>query len=203
MSCNAPRPCSTVGAAPPMSTTGDCASCAFLTAVMVFVSPGPAVTAATPGRPVSRATASAANTAVASCLVSTTLIPRALAPMSTGEMWPPHSVNRNSTPCARSTSPTRSPPCTSGHPLLVLRGHVFHSLILLRIIQLDRFQPTPSCRARRATFPMGVIGNCDRNTTSDGTLYGTRCSMAYATSSSAVTVAPGRRTTYALIRSPL
>ena len=52
--------------APPRSTSGDCAICAFLSAVIVFVTPGPAVTAATPGTPVSRATASAAKTAVAS-----------------------------------------------------------------------------------------------------------------------------------------
>ena len=49
MSCSAPRPCSAVGAAPPISITGDCASCAFFSAVMVLVMPGPAVTAATPG----------------------------------------------------------------------------------------------------------------------------------------------------------
>jgi hypothetical protein len=48
MSCSAPRPCSAVGAAPPINTTGDCAIWAFLTAVSVLVTPGPAVTAATP-----------------------------------------------------------------------------------------------------------------------------------------------------------
>ena len=56
MSCSAPRPCRAVGAAPATTITGDWASWAFLTAVIVFVTPGPAVTAATPGRPVSRAT---------------------------------------------------------------------------------------------------------------------------------------------------
>ena len=63
MSCSEPRPLSIVAVAPPSSTTGDCAICAFLTAVMVLVTPGPAVTAATPGMPVRRATASAAKTA--------------------------------------------------------------------------------------------------------------------------------------------
>ena len=92
MSCSAPRPCSAVGAAPPSSTTGDCASCAFFSAVMVLVMPGPAVTAATPGRPDSRAAASAAKTAVASSRTSTMRMPRALAALRMGEIWPPHSV---------------------------------------------------------------------------------------------------------------
>ena len=98
MSCSAPRPCSAVGAAPPSSITGDCASCAFFSAVIVLVMPGPAVTAATPGMPVSRAVASAANTAVASSRTSTTRMPRALAALRIGEMWPPHSVKRLRTP---------------------------------------------------------------------------------------------------------
>src|SRR5438046_2380271 len=78
---------------------------------MVLVRPGPAVTAATPGRPVSRATASAANTAVASWRVSITRMPRCLQPTRIGEMWPPHSVNRNCVPCACRTLAIRSPPC--------------------------------------------------------------------------------------------
>lgn len=110
MSCSAPRPLSTVAVAPPSTITGDCASWAFFTAVIVLVSPGPAVTAATPGTPVIRATASAANTALTSCRTSTTRIPRRLAPTRIGEMCPPHSVNRNCTPWRRSTSAIRSPP---------------------------------------------------------------------------------------------
>ena len=66
MSCSDPRPRSIVAVAPPSTTTGDWAICAFLTAVMVLVAPGPAVTAATPGTPVRRPTASAAKTAVTS-----------------------------------------------------------------------------------------------------------------------------------------
>ena len=49
---------------------GHCASCAFLSGVTVLVTPGPAVTAATPGVPVRRETASAAKTAVASLRTS-------------------------------------------------------------------------------------------------------------------------------------
>ncbi len=113
MSCSAPRPCSIVAAAPPSITTGDCASCAFFTAVIVLVTPGPAVTAAMPGTPVIRATASAAKTAVASWRTSTTRMPRSLAPLRIGEMCPPHSVNRNSTPWDRSTRAIWLPPFMS------------------------------------------------------------------------------------------
>jgi hypothetical protein len=55
MSWSAPRPLSAVAVAPPMSTSGDCAICAFFNAVSVLVTPGPAVTAATPGTPDKRA----------------------------------------------------------------------------------------------------------------------------------------------------
>mmetsp|Transcript_23987 Transcript_23987/g.83242 ORF Transcript_23987/g.83242 Transcript_23987/m.83242 type:complete len:248 (+) Transcript_23987:370-1113(+) len=113
MSCRLPLPRSSVAAAPPMRTRGDSAICAFLTAVTVFVTPGPAVTAATPGTPVRRATASAANTAVTSCRTSTTRMPVALAATRIGEMCPPTSVNRNLTPCALSTCATSSPPWRS------------------------------------------------------------------------------------------
>ena len=37
MSCSEPRPLSTVAVAPPNRITGDCAICAFLSAVIVFV----------------------------------------------------------------------------------------------------------------------------------------------------------------------
>jgi hypothetical protein len=47
----------------PINKIGDSASWAFFTAVTVFVTPGPAVTAATPTDLERRATASAANTA--------------------------------------------------------------------------------------------------------------------------------------------
>ncbi len=86
------------------------AICAFLTAVIVFVRPfdayknnirshkakhnvssgdnvpGPAVTMATPGMPVMRATASAAKTVAASSRMSTTRIPTAFEAHSMGAM---------------------------------------------------------------------------------------------------------------------
>jgi sterol desaturase/sphingolipid hydroxylase (fatty acid hydroxylase superfamily) len=46
MSCSAPRPLSSVAVAPPKMMSGVCAIIAFFTAVIVFVTPGPAVTAA-------------------------------------------------------------------------------------------------------------------------------------------------------------
>ena len=69
------RTLSTVAAAPPMRTSGDWAIWAFLTAVIVLVTPGPAVTAATPATPLSLATASAAKTAVTSWRTSITRMP--------------------------------------------------------------------------------------------------------------------------------
>ncbi len=120
MSCNAPRPCSAVGAAPPISSSGDCASCAFFSAVIVLVRPGPAVTATTPGTPVSRAVASAANTAVASSRQSTTRMPRAFDAARIGEMWPPHSVYTTCTPCACRAAATRSPPCGCPLPAAIM-----------------------------------------------------------------------------------
>jgi hypothetical protein len=54
-SCNEPMSESDLGAAPPMQTIGTPARCAVARAVTVLVTPGPAVTSATPGRPVTRA----------------------------------------------------------------------------------------------------------------------------------------------------
>jgi len=110
MSCSEPRPLSRVAVAPPSSSSGVCAICAFLSAVTVLVTPGPAVTAATPTVPVMRATASAANTALPSSRTSTTRMPRCSAPVRIGEMCPPHSVNRCLTPCRIKTSAMMVPP---------------------------------------------------------------------------------------------
>ena len=94
-------------------STGDCASWAFLSAVMVLVSPGPAVTAATPGMPVSRAIASAANTAVASSRTSVMRMPIFRASTRMGEMCPPQSVKISRTPRWCSTLAMRAPPFMS------------------------------------------------------------------------------------------
>ena len=99
ISWRAPLPFKIVAAAPPSKISGDWAICAFFIAVIVLVTPGPAVTAATPGIPVSLDMASAANTAVGSCLTSITRIPCFLAPTNIGDMCPPHKVKRKRTPC--------------------------------------------------------------------------------------------------------
>ena len=113
MSWSAPRPLSKVAAAPPKMRSGDCASWAFFTAVMVFVTPGPAVTAATPGTPVKRATASAAKTALTSSRTSTTWIPWASAPTRMGDMCPPHRVNSCFTPRDARIRPMIAPPSSA------------------------------------------------------------------------------------------
>lgn len=61
--------------------------------------------------PESLATASAAKTAVASCLVSTMRMPNFSQATRMGEMCPPTRVKTYLTPWARSTSATFSPPC--------------------------------------------------------------------------------------------
>ena len=55
-----------MAAAPPIRINGDCAISAFLIAVIVLVTPGPAVTIATPTVLVNLDVASAANTVEAS-----------------------------------------------------------------------------------------------------------------------------------------
>ena len=55
MSCSEPMSVRRRGPAPPMQIIGIPARCAFATAVTTSVTPGPAVTAHTPGRPVTRA----------------------------------------------------------------------------------------------------------------------------------------------------
>ncbi len=55
MSCSEPMSVSSRGPAPPMHSIGMPARCALATAVTTSVTPGPAVTAHTPGSPVTRA----------------------------------------------------------------------------------------------------------------------------------------------------
>lgn len=88
------KPLSKLAAAPPSKRIGLSAIWAFLIAVIVFVKPGPAVTAATPIEPLKRATASAANTAFTSCLTSTILMPSFSEAHKIGDIWPPDRVNR-------------------------------------------------------------------------------------------------------------
>ena len=66
-----PRPSGACGARPPMTSSGEPLSHADVIALTPFVTPGPAVSAATPGRRVTFAQPSAANVAVCSWRVST------------------------------------------------------------------------------------------------------------------------------------
>ena len=80
ISCSEPRPRLNVGAAPPRRTSGLAAAHAFATPVTASVTPGPAVTIATPTPRVSRAQASAACAAACSWRVSTIRMPSSTQP---------------------------------------------------------------------------------------------------------------------------
>jgi len=80
ISWSEPRPWLKVGAAPPSSTRGELAAQAFATPVTASVTPGPAVTIATPTPRVRRAQASAAWAAACSWRVSTSRIPSSTQP---------------------------------------------------------------------------------------------------------------------------
>ena len=86
-----------------------------MTALTELVTPGPAVTTASPGVRVSRAVASAANTAVCSCRTSTSRTgsdPKS--PLTTasysGNTCPPDSVNSAETPWRRAAARACTPP---------------------------------------------------------------------------------------------
>src|SRR6185312_11479350 len=91
-----------LGARPPRITTGDPLNCAVVIALTPLVTPGPAVSTARPGERVSRAVASAANTALCSCRTSTMRIGgRArVAASYSGNTCPPDRVNMVDTPLA-------------------------------------------------------------------------------------------------------
>ena len=84
-----------------------------MTALTLLVTPGPAVTTASPGARVSRAVASAAKTAVCSCRTSTSRSGgSALTAASySGNTWPPERVNMAVTPYRRATATACVPPC--------------------------------------------------------------------------------------------
>ena len=106
-----PLPFNNVAAAPPISKTGDWAIWAFFIAVIVLVTPGPAVTIATPTESVNLETASAANTAETSSRTWMMLIFSFSHPTSIGEMWPPQSVNTEDIFFCLKKDPISSPIC--------------------------------------------------------------------------------------------
>jgi hypothetical protein len=112
-SCSEPVPQRLCGARPPTTTIGDPANCACAIALIPLVTPGPAVSTASPGRRVSFPVASAANVAVCSCRTSSSRIGGSAltAPSYMGKTWAPDSVNIVSTPWARATATASSPAC--------------------------------------------------------------------------------------------
>ncbi len=80
ISCSEPRPQRSAGARPPSTSTGELFDCAEATALSAFVTPGPAVTAATPGVRVTFAQPSAAKAAVCSWRTSTMSMPSSRQP---------------------------------------------------------------------------------------------------------------------------
>ena len=80
ISCSEPEPQRSSGARPPSTQTGEQLAWAPAIALMPLVTPGPAVSAATPTRRVALAKPSAAKTADCSCRTSTISIPSALQP---------------------------------------------------------------------------------------------------------------------------
>ena len=99
-SCSEPEPQRACGARPPSTTTAEPLKCACVMAEMPLVTPGPAVSTASPGRRVSRAWPSAAKAAVCSCRTSTMRVggSRLTAASYSGKTCPPDSVNSVSTP---------------------------------------------------------------------------------------------------------
>jgi len=80
ISCSDPWPQRIAGARPPSTTTGEWFCCADATALIPLVTPGPAVSAHTPGWRVTLAQPSAANAADCSWRVSTMSMPSSRQP---------------------------------------------------------------------------------------------------------------------------
>ena len=80
ISCSDPWPQRTRAARPPSTSIGEWFCCAEASALMPFVTPGPAVSAATPGVRVTFAQPSAANAADCSWRTSTMRMPSARQP---------------------------------------------------------------------------------------------------------------------------
>src|SRR5436190_12666479 len=110
ISCSEPCPQRICGARPPSTSIGEWFCSAPAIALMPFVTPGPAVSAATPGSRVTFAQPSAANAAACSWRTSTMSMPSSRQPSYIENRWPPESVNSFETPWAFSRRATRRPP---------------------------------------------------------------------------------------------
>ncbi|GAB4697313.1 hypothetical protein MOKP118_07300 [Mycobacterium avium subsp. hominissuis] len=80
ISCSEPMAHRCAGARPPSTTSGEEFCCAAAIALIPLVTPGPAVSAATPGSRVTFDQPSAANVAVCSCRVSISRMPSSRQP---------------------------------------------------------------------------------------------------------------------------
>jgi hypothetical protein len=80
ISCNDPIPQRIAGARPPSTSIGEALACAPASALIPLVTPGPAVSAATPGLRVALAQPSAANAAVCSWRTSIIEMPSSRQP---------------------------------------------------------------------------------------------------------------------------
>src|SRR6478672_6547318 len=113
-----PLPQRLAGARPPTTTIGEPANCACAMALTPLVTPGPAVSTASPGTRVSLPVASAAKAAVCSWRTSSSRIGGSAftAPSYIGKTCAPERVNIVSTPCARATATASSPACPLSSP---------------------------------------------------------------------------------------
>jgi hypothetical protein len=128
-SCSDPMPHRLSGARPPITTSGEPLNCAWVIALTPLVTPGPAVSTASPGTRVSLPSASAAKTALCSCRTSSSRIGGSACTAASyiGNTWAPERVNSVSTPCAAATATACSPPCPSVEPASVaslMRGRL-------------------------------------------------------------------------------
>ncbi len=92
-----------------MRNIGLSLACAWASAEIELVTPGPAVTVATPHSRVTLAQPSAAKAADCSWRTSMMRMPCSAAAVRIGQMWPPLIVNRLLTPARLSASATSSP----------------------------------------------------------------------------------------------
>ncbi len=97
------------GARPPIRNIGLSLARAWANAVAELVTPGPAVTAATPHSRVTLDQPSAANAADCSWRTSMIRMPCSVAPVRIGQMCPPFKVNRWLTPARFRARATSSP----------------------------------------------------------------------------------------------
>ena len=135
-----PEPQRLAGARPPTTTMGEPLNWACAIAETPLVTPGPAVSTASPGTRVSLPVASAANAAVCSWRTSSSRIGGSAltAPSYIGKTWAPDRVNIVSTPWARAAATASSPLCPAssspGRGVAVVSVAAVSSLMQRRLV---------------------------------------------------------------------